>query len=87
MKWVNATIFAKHLMMSLGLVNVIRQCFLAKEEMEIVRFDANVPETEFPASGTVASTAWFVGIDAGFEFDGAAETASVVLFCGHCIKN
>jgi len=66
-----------------GFEDVIGQCFVAGEVAKIVRFDSNEPKSEFPTSGTIASIGFFRGFDVGFEFDGAADTASVVSFCCH----
>jgi hypothetical protein len=69
-----------------GFEDVIGKRVFAGEVAKVLRFDSNEPKSEFPTSGTIASIGFFRGFDIGFEFDGAAYTASVVLFCGHCFR-
>jgi hypothetical protein len=45
--------------------------------------DSDIPESQFPTTGAIASPGVLIEIDAGFEFDCAAETASVVGFDWH----
>lgn len=87
MKWMNAACFAENLLVSLELINVMSQCILIGEETKVLRFDSNVPETDFPAVATVASTGCFSDFDVGFEFDCTANTASVILLGCHLFFN
>jgi len=69
-----------------GFVDVVGKRVFTGEEAEFVGVDSNEPKSEFPTSGTIASIRFVYGLDVGFEFDGAAYTASAVLLCCHCIK-
>ena len=86
-KGVDTAGFAEEFVVGIGFVDVIGDCVFAGEEPKVLGFDSNVPKSEFPTGGTIASTGFFRGFDVGFEFDGAAETASVVLFSCHLDTN
>lgn len=73
--------------MIIRFVDVIGKWVFAGEEAKVLGFDSNVPKSSFPTSGTIASTGFCWGFDVGFEFDGATNTASVVLFCCHLVQD
>jgi hypothetical protein len=79
-KSVNAAGLAELLMMRIRLVDVISNCVGTGEEFEVFGLSSDVPEPGFPAGGTVASACFCGEIETDFEFDCAADAASVELF-------
>jgi hypothetical protein len=69
-----------------GFKDVIGKCVFVGEVAKVLWFDSNEPKSELPTSGTIASIGFFRGFNIGFEFDGAANTASMVSFCCHCFR-
>lgn len=87
MKRMYSTLRTEQLMMRFIRENKIRQRILPRNDLEVLGFRANVPQTQFPAGGAIAFTG--EGEVEGDEvFDCPAETASVVFFegLGHCLE-
>jgi len=84
MECVNAASLAELLMMSLGLEDVIGNRVGTGEKLEVGRLSSHIPEANLPAVRAIASTRVGRQVEADFEFDCAADAASVILFERHC---
>jgi hypothetical protein len=86
MKRMNAASFTKQLTMSRIFKDEFGDIvFKRGKKSKMFRFDTDEPEAEFPTIGTIAlAGCFFRHVEVCFEFDSAAETASVVCFEGHC---
>jgi hypothetical protein len=83
MERVNAAGFAELLMMRLGLEDIIGNRIRTREKFEVGGFGAHIPEANLPAIGAIASPRIGRQVEADFEFDCAADAASVILFERH----